>query len=375
MEERRLKFIRQYDQRLTEFLEKEENSEIRKRLEPLFYKKAEETIIRDKAVTKFNETIGKKANLIKRLARDRKNRSEHNPHEVLHDPKGTVDFLKEFTKVEPLKYLTHSYDGDNFEYDSFINKCGNQFISLIENHPNVPHPILLKINRFLLWHDQDGWGGDKVAIGFVAPSVAEYARTNKKHPYYMELDLPVKDSFGGEIQSFRGIMEKFRREIRFTAETPDLYEWFEQNETRLNLDQVDYEISDSLYDVDFYIDMDQFRHGLTKLIDGMAKRSRAKEVKIDLNDKGAFFELTLDQYGQKVDRSSPADEKVHPDTISGDFRGARDRNFKGICDWSFEGTFQDGKVYRINYLDSLGRDAIEEGDFTEGVRHTLRLFK
>ncbi|MBV6653976.1 MAG: hypothetical protein KI786_09495 [Mameliella sp.] len=369
MEERRLKFIRQYDQRLTEFLEKEENSEIRKRLEPLFYRKAEQVIVNDEALSKFKETIGKKAGYAKKLINERKST-------FVHDPKETVAFLKEFTKQEPLKYLTHSYDGDDFDFDSFIKKCGNQFISLLEKHPNVPVPILYKILRVLLTHDDyQGWGGDGVVIGFMAPGVAAFARTSKKHPYYMELDSPVKDSFGGEIQSFRGIMEKFRREIRFTAETPDLYEWFEQNEARLNLNRVDYEISDSLYDVDFYIDVDQFRHGLTKLIDGMAKRSRAKEVKIDLNDKGAFFELTIDQYGQKIDRPSPDHEKLHPDTVSGDFRGARDRNFKGICDWSFEGTFQDGKIYRINYLDSLGRDAIEEGDFTEGVRHTLRLFK
>lgn len=378
MEERRLKFIRQYDQRLTEFLEKEENLEIRKRMEPLFYKRAEEIIIRDKANIRFDETIGKKASYVKRLVSEKKDKVGNKPHEVAHNPEETVAFLKAFTREGRLKYLTHYYDDGDFDYNIFIEKCGNQFINLLKIYPSTPHSLIAKINRFLLWYDdKTGWGEDDVVIGFRTPSVAEYARTKRKHPYFMELDLPIKIYGGGEIHTFQSIMDKFRREIRFTAEPPDLKEWFELNEFRLNMKELEYEVSDALYDVDFYIDVDQFRHGLAKLIDGMAKRSRAKEVKIDLIDKGAFFELTIDQYGQKIDRPSPNHEKVHPNTISGDFKDARDKNFRGVCDWSFEGAFQDGKVYRINYLDSLGRDIIEEeGDFfTEGVRHTLRLFK
>lgn len=370
MEERRLKFIRQYDQRLTEFLEKEENLEIRRRLEPLFYKKAEEAIIKDKAIAEFDKAIIGKLTTVRKRIKNRK--------QPAHKPQETVAFLKEFTRDDFLKYLTHSYDRNNFDYEYFIKRCGNQFIKLLEKYPDIPDPLVGKINRFLLWHDdKTGWGGDGIVIGFRTPSVAEYARTKRKHPYFMELDLPIKIYGGGEIHTFQSIMDKFRREIRFTAEPPDLKEWFELNEFRLNMKELEYEVSDALYDVDFYIDVDQFMNGLKKIFKGIKYRSRAKEVKIDLIEKEAFFELTIDQYGQKIDRPSPNYDKVHPNTISGDFKDARDENFRGVCDWSFEGTFQDGKVYRINYLDSLGRDIIEEeGDFfTEGVRHTLRLFK
>lgn len=370
MEERRLKFIRQYDQRLTDFLEKEENPEIRKRLEPLFYKKAEKAIVKNKTIAEFDKAILGQLVTVRQITKKRE--------QSAHKPQETVAFLKEFTREDFLKYLTHSYDRNNFDYEHFIRRCGNQFIKLLKKYPDTPLPLVEKINRFLLWHDdKQGWGGDDIVIGFMSPSVAEYARTTRKHPYFMEFDLPIKIYGGGEMHTFQSIMDKFRREIRFTAEPPDLKEWLELNELRLKMKELEYDVSDALYDVDFYIDVDQFRNGLKKIFEGIKYRSRAKEVKIDLNDKGAFFELTIDQYGQKIDRPSPDHEKLHPDTISGDFRDARDKNFRGVCDWSFEGTFQDGKVYRINYLDSLGRDIIEEeGDFfTEGVRHTLRLFK
>ncbi|WP_282773604.1 hypothetical protein [Phaeodactylibacter xiamenensis] len=378
MEERRLKFIRQYDQRLTEFLEKEENLEIRRRLEPLFYKRAEEIIIRDKANIRFDETIGKKASYVKRLVSEKKDKVGNKPHEVAHNPEETVAFLKAFTREGRLKYLTHYYGDGDFDYNIFIEKCGNQFINLLKAYPSTPYRLIAKINRFLLWHDDKrGWGGDGIVIGFRTPSVAEYVRTTRKHPCFMELDMPIRIKGGGEIHTFQSIMDKFRREIRFAAEPPDFFRWIKQLVKKNKLHFHNTEISPSLRKVDFYIDVDQLRDGLSGIMKGIRDRPLAKEVKIDLIDKGAFFELTIDQYGQKIDRSSPNHEKVHPTTISGDFKDARDINFRGVCDWSFEGTFQDGKVYRINYLDSLGRDIIEEeGDFfTEGVRHTLRLFK
>jgi len=371
MEERRLKFIRHYDQKLSAYLEQESNPKIRIQLEKLFYERATKELEEESQLAELDKKLRGKDMFILGLIKN-KARSDMD----IHNPKETVSFLSSLTMNNPLKYLTHTWDNSPFNYEKFMISVSNDLINLIQKHPNVPYPILYKIKNYTL-NKSPNWGSNNIKIGFRSREVVAFAMKEQKHPCEMELPgegIRLMDK--SYLSDFWDVMNKFRREIRFAAENPDLYTWLDRKKQEFKINEHNVKLSENLRGRDFFIDVDQFKHGLKKLFDGIAKRSKTSAVKIDLQDSSEeYYELSIIHCGQKVmHNKGPYSPKIRPSSISGDFLEAKEK-FRGCCDWSMEAGFRDGKTYRVNYLDSYGKEEIEEIGAIEGITHRIKLFK
>lgn len=115
-------------------------------MEFFFYKRVEEIIIRDKVNIRFNEIIGKKVSYVKWLVLEKKDKVENKLYEVVYNLEEIVVFLKVFIREGCLKYFIYYYGDGDFDYNIFIEKCGNQFINLFKVYLSIFYCLIVKIN-------------------------------------------------------------------------------------------------------------------------------------------------------------------------------------------------------------------------------------
>jgi len=148
---------------------------------------------------------------------------------ITHDPKELVNILKSFRKDNPLKFTTHSWDGDfnkNFkenygDFDGFLEDIKKEWDSVSSNLRQLSPNLYKKIYSFLLakepscsWYSKNSKNSEKICIGWSSLKGLKEWCDEGNDPFKYKLPKPYKIE-GKTITIFGQIIELFKHEVQF----------------------------------------------------------------------------------------------------------------------------------------------------------------
>lgn len=301
-----------------------------------------------------------------------------------HFPQENANFLREFTKDQDLKWLTHDWDqaveeNEIEDYTNWINRCISKFNMLVQKYKNIPPETIKKIFLFSFERDflkkergwKDYWSFQRIKIGWSSLEVAKWI-SNNELPHNLKLDLEFKEM--NELYhyaDFKHVIAKFKREIQFRLEDFHLtkslkflaraFKWRAENKVRFD---------PSLKTVSFYCDTQKVLSGINAIMNPAIKRSTVEGITIRAEESIDNKFLIIIEHHKSYIVDGVIAEKIAESKIGGDFSYARDC-FMSQCDWTFEGRTVDGNYKRFSYLGS-NDNILPEFD---GCRHILKFYK
>lgn len=328
-EVRRMKFIRQYDEKLQELLNREESETVKKAVSHYFYQ------LVNRELSKTQETM-------------------------VHAPQEVVLLLSKFTEETHVKYATHLWDGTQdkgyTDYDHYIEKLNEDFAVYKFNR-------LIQFNKDLYWNlifpflfqkkpnikRETGqaipfsWGRHKLQVGWQYPE--GLLRHPDKKPY--DVLIPEKwrpDNLKGRQapRYFQDFIDIFKSEIEFRRNeffflikriTSDISSDFKINIhgiKGLSFYTYTQKVEDVLKRIFKNMDTNFPEISVTGSVD-------ADSIRIEILQKGSYSDKALD------------DPKLN--LAGGDFKIIY-RNLFSLCDWSVQSRFRGGQYYEIRYLDA-----------------------
>lgn len=323
---RRMKFIRQYDEKLNKLLKYQENPTLSKELGKYFYSLVE-----------------------KELSKGQSELLSHNPQQ-------TIELLKKF-KFEDgsgFKELVHDTDLLRFTPKMILEK--------VRSHPNfISRSKDEKIKGFVPIHKFTQISLTDLINNFEDEGVPFYEKT-KKHPY-------------GHDKSYTDLALKFKKNYRFgsgreyTTFSDDFvtlsgnkkyHDHFLQSSIQFLPDRRKFDIR-----ANFFSWVDSINFGLKYFLDGIMDHGNIKgDDTYDPSDKTIELECIKSQTEQKLrieilDKESIA--KKDPNTLLKYFResNAFKIYFRSLCDWIVEADLGEGKSVRINVLRDHSGDGIQ----------------
>jgi len=298
---------------------------------------------------------------------------------VKHSPRKLVDIFKLFTKENPIKYTSHSFEWSKYgSYQNFIDEVKKEFTK-IDNELKLLSPNLhTKISNFLFneFIDKDKtWGKYKIAFGWSSPQLKEWCeieekKNNAKKAIYFPLPKEyLYDIDGKTLTTFDDICSVFKDEIEI-RDDDKLNRLFENIEEEV-LD-FDFEVEYiNLENITFYTDVEYFENAVTKIFEQFKERTEYDSIVVEANNQESYVDIIIEQRGSTVNKNS---EEMKKEIDNGDFEDIKKYLFS-LCDWSIEAEFLDGN-FRVEYLsENQSVKVLELKEKPQGFRHILRFYK
>lgn len=356
---RKLKFIKQYNEKLQELLKREENATLKRELSKYFYDNC------DKEFTK----------------------SQIDELPQKHDPKKIVEYLKKFTENTHIKYSTHLWDGIGDigykGYKDFIENLNtdyktykfNEFTSYNKYlYFNLINPFLFQ-NR-LYKNPKTGksipfsWGKNKNKVGWQFPSKLFLINHDKlPHDIQIPENLKSKNPIRkNKEEKFQDLINDFKSEIEFRRN--DLHFLLERLAEGYSSD---FKITlNGIKGLHFYTYTSKIEEVLKRILKNMDTNFPeiiikgiydSQTVKIEILQKDSYADIPIE------------DPKLN--LSQGDFRDIQ-KSLISLCDWSVQSRFRGGEYYEIKYLDinkpepEVKKNKIEEDP--KGFKYILTFY-
>ncbi len=302
-----------------------------------------------------------------------------NQKKIMSSPQKLVTILNNFTKDNPIKYTSHSFEWSQYgSYQKFIDEVKKEFRKIDDELELLSPNLHTKISNFLFSDSLDNdktWGKYKIGFGWSAPQLKEWCeieekKNNAKKAIYFPLPKAYQYEINGKtLTTFDDICTIFKDEIEI-RDDDKLNRLFEKIEDEvLGFDfEVEYI---NLENITFYTDVEYFENAVTKIFEQFSKRAEYDSIVVEADNQESYVEIVIEQRGSKVYRNRDS-EKMKIDR--GDLQ---DINFflSSLCDWSIEAEFLDGN-FRVEYLsENQAVKVVELEEKPQGFRHILRFYK
>jgi len=298
---------------------------------------------------------------------------------VKHSPRKLVDIFKLFTKENPIKYTSHSFEWSKYgSYQKFIDEVKKEFTK-IDNELKLLSPNLhTKISNFLFneFIDKDKtWGKYKIAFGWSSPQLKEWCeieekKNNAKKAIYFPLPKEHQREIDGKtLTTFDDICTVFKDEIEI-RDDDKLNRLFEKIEEEvLGFDfEVEYI---NLENITFYTDVEYFENTITKIFEQFKEKAEHDSILVEADNQESYVDIIIEQRGSTVNKNS---EEMKKEIDNGDFEDIKKYLFS-LCDWIIEAEFLDGN-FRVEYLsENQSVKVLELKEKPQGFRHILRFYK
>jgi RNA-directed DNA polymerase len=264
-----------------------------------------------------------------------------------HKPEETKSFLSLFNNSEGLKYLTHKFNDGKRDYESFIELCKIEFENGKTKYPNVPEPLLRRIEEFAfkskpIWYIRNG--NDKIYVdkGWSEPEfIAWYKKDINIHPDFdakwkNEMITPFKET----IEVRAGNLSKIINDSLELAFSKDI-----------NLFDIKFNIED-LNVAEFYTDVDRFQQALFHIFSTIKEKAeKNSRFKLDISyinenlENGKYKKLIIIHLNSEATKNSN-----DPEFAKGDLKTIQ-LNLWGLCNYEILAKFPNGYFRRIILTD------------------------
>lgn len=286
-----------------------------------------------------------------------------------HKPKETYLLLEYFSSNEGgIKNLTHAFNLDFIEYDTFINQCKFEFKQGIEKYPNVPDALIKRIEDFAFsgeprWYIRKGKEKIEPKLGWSEPKFIEWYKTEKKHPwdnykYRNEMIIPFRESIRVRSDSehlFKLINETFNL-VFGSAPICELI---------LN--------EEGLKHADFYTDVDNLGQAIFEIfstIKDVSIKNFCNKIEVGFYTEGDYKLLFIKHIDSISTKRS--DDKGF---LGGNLKTIRNKLW-GLCNYEIQSKFPNGDYRKIILTDS--KDEVDRifpiDDIIEGFTHILKFY-
>lgn len=287
---------------------------------------------------------------------------------IIHTPKTTVDLLKNFSaNNQDLKYTTHSWEFGKFKsYDDFLIKIQRNWDEVSEELKAQNNKLQAKINNFLFNKNLGtkteneyyiNWGEKRLKFGWSSPEVKQFYDSTRNNP----LICPVPDKIRNldkewNLLLFKDYVDVFKNEIEFREDSNNLEKLFLAK--RKEILSYDFKIKlQNLKGISFYTDVAYFSKIIEIIfLESFKPRPQFPNILVNLKKEENHYLLSITQEGSSSSRNIDDERFINP---SGTIASICE-NMKNLADFSICATFNDGKLYRINYLVSNDVPLVEE---------------
>jgi len=326
---------------------------------------------------KFEKTEIVETEIIERLVRieamltgaDKSQKKEKGFSGKYHKPKDTYLLLDYFSSNEGgIKNLTHAFNLDFIEYEIFINQCKSEFKQGIEKYPNVPDALLKRIEEFAFsaepkWYIRKGKEKIEPKLGWSEPSLIEWYKTEKKHPWY-------NDKYKNEM------IIPFRESIRVRSDSEYLYKLIIETFDLVFGSAPICEIildEKSLKHADFYTDVDNLGQAIFEIfstIKDMCIKNFCNKIEVGFHTDGDNKVFFITHIGSISTKRS--DDKGF---LGGNLRTIKNKLW-GLCNYEIHAKFPDGNFRKIILTET--KDEVNEifpiDDSVKGFTHILKFY-
>lgn len=274
-----------------------------------------------------------------------------------HSPKDTHNFLLNFSNSKYIKYLTHRFNSEVWEYDDFIKNCKKEIEEQQQEYPNVSDKVLARIRQFA-FEENPNWfiykGTKKIdfKVGWSTEEFKNWYNEHKKHPadndfWNKEMIIPFKESIEIRTGNLSKIVEDVQNQYtEFQIETE-------------NLDQAE-----------FYTNADMLYQTFQKIF-GCIKDNAYKNFQFNVKiafEKTKMNTISITHIGSECKRKSDYDFK------KGDFNDLKN-NLWGIGNLEIQAKFEDGYFRKIILTDDEKQyNKTEEITSVEGFTYILKFY-
>ncbi len=295
----------------------------------------------------------------------------------LHRPKETYELLSFFSSTDGgVKNLTHSFNYGYIKYEDLMIKCKEEFETGKRKYPNVPNPLLTRIEEFAFsenpeWYIMRGHNKIEKKTGWSEPAFVKWYKENKTHPandafYNSEMIIPFKETI--QVRSDLGNLKRLLDELSIIVF---------QNSIKLN-------IKETITSAQFYTDVDRLGLAIFHIFSGIKQASLinfSDEVEINFEIKEGVKILELIHIGSK-----PTKNVNDFDFLGGDLGSAKNYLW-GLCNYDILAEFKEGKYRKVILSDKrgeteknettgkwIGKNYPSENTDIKGFTHVLKFY-
>ncbi len=287
-----------------------------------------------------------------------------------HKPMETSLLLNNlFTENEGgTKNLTHAFNLDFIEYETFISKCKEEYDKGKEKYPNVPDALLKRIEEYTFstepkWYIRKGKEKIEPKLGWSEPRFIEWYKTEKKHPWY-----------NGRYK--KDMIIPFRESIRVRADSEYLYKLINETfDLVFGTSQICEIILDeqSLKHADFYTDVDNFGQAIFEIfstIKDMSIKNFCNKIEVGFHTEGDFKVFFITHIGSSSTKRS--DDKGF---LGGNLKTIKNKLW-GLCNYEIHSKFPDGYFRKIILTETKEEvnGTFPINDTAKGFTHILKFY-
>ena len=295
-------------------------------------------------------------------------------HLKKHNPENLVKILNLFTKDNPIKYTTHSFEWSKYgSYQHFLDEVKKEFTSISDDLKFLSENLHSKISNFLF--EDKTWGKYKINFGWSSLKLKEWCEEEeKKQNPKKAIYFPLPKVYQYEIDektltTFNDICTVFKDEIEI-RDDDKLKNIFIKIKKRIL--KFDFNVKYiNLENITFYTDVEYFENAVTKIFEQFKERAEHDSIVIEADNQESYVDIIIEQRGSTVNKNS---EEMKKEIDNGDFEDIKKYLFS-LCDWSIESKFLDGN-FRVEYLsENQAVKVVELKEKPQGFRHILRFYK
>lgn len=295
-----------------------------------------------------------------------------------HDARLLPRFLyNHFSKSDPLKFITHSWDtaGNECKFTDLIDfrkKVSDNFKEISKTFNQINRRLFACFYGFL-YGSKEGWGQYNIKCGWNSVWLEKWCMEN---PARSPFDCPIPEKERPVVKErklnyFIDVVDVFKSEFQFRLETKQMKMML--RELKIKFLNFDFNVTIECGDVKLYTNVSLVYFLLSKILFVVSQRKQYPDIIIKVDEQNeAYVDIIICQ--QQSEYYSTCDS-LKKEVESGDFCEWKDA-MKNICDWSVEAQCRDG-AYRIWYLNSYRQDEVscELLDSVAGFTHRLRFYK
>lgn len=329
-----------------------------------------------RGASEFDERLSKIEEVLKEEILE-ENQSEDNKVKPLPRPKETYELLSFFSSTDGgIKNLTHSFNYGYISYDDLMQKCKEEFNEGKIKYPNVPIPLLRRIEEFAFsekpnWYIKRGKEKHFKTLGWSSPEFVEWYKTNKIHPvehayYNTEMIIPFKET------------------IQVRADLGNLINIINELSENVFENAITVNIRETVNSAQFYTDVDQLGSAIYYIfiaIKNISLKNFCDTVEIDFEiDQETRMKLLKITHIDSTTNKSINDF----DFLGGDLKSVREQLW-GLCNYDIMARFNEGSYRKIILSDNskefekinnnwIGKNySINDNDI-KGFTHILKFY-
>lgn len=313
----------------------------------------------------------------KKIVEEKKQKGSDLKYPLINKAPSLVKLMNHFSdNMKALKYTTHSWEHGKFEnYDDFMRKIKVEWNQIKDELKSLNPRLHAKISNFLFneklgtKQKENGyyyvWGEKRLKFGWASHALKKFMESNNSDPFACAIPEEIKKlDKEYNLLYFDNYKTEFKNEIEIREDNSGL----EMLINNLWTSEIGYDFNVYQKDIEgksFFTDVTFIKSTIQLIFKSFKSESRHmfSEIfcKVIENFNENYIELLIMQKNSMCRRSIDDPKIVNP--RGGDFSSII-RNLKNLADFSIVSKFNDGNIYRINYLTS-----------NENVEHIEKLEK